>query len=73
MVLPNMGLRILPKLVVVLALNEAPADTRDLLHAVIVRRNMTQPLPPTRATLQLTASSGLAASRLGTLEERFAK
>jgi hypothetical protein len=37
MILPDVLLRVLPELVVVLALDELATNTRDLLHPLIVR------------------------------------
>ena len=39
MVLPHVLLRVLPELVVVLALHEVATDARDLFHALIVWRD----------------------------------
>lgn len=40
MVLPQVRLRVLPQLVVVLAPDYLATDTRNLLHTLIVRRNL---------------------------------
>ena len=56
MVLPHVRLRVMPELVVVLALDDVATDARDLFHALIVR----QKRPP-----QVTAESHCVASAIG--------
>ena len=75
MVFPNVLLRVLPELVVVLALDDVATDARDLLHALIVCEtdlNMKQPLLPMPGRRSGSRQRAAAAS-LDELDERFAK